>query len=329
MSAARVEAREMDATHRLKRCTLLALAAATCVRPGRATAQEITSLSAASAPEDSVTSVLWAEKSGIFRRYGIDVQLSAQRSGAVVAAAVAGGTYVLGKASLISLITAHLRGVPFVIVAPSSIYESTKPNTGLLVKADSPIRSAADLNGKTVAVGALNDLYAMGTRCWVDAHGGDSSTLKLVELPLDVIPDALVSGRIDAGASDTPALQQALDSGKARLLSHMQDALSSRFLITAWFTTTEALAKNQTAIRGFAQALRESAAFVNTHHAETVDLIAKFTSSDPAMIAKMPRVTVGTTLDARLIQPVINAAAKYKVIPAAFDARDLITAEFS
>jgi NitT/TauT family transport system substrate-binding protein len=319
----------MNRREMLARAATLSLGAAALMQPQGALAQDLTTLLAASAPEDSVSAVLWAQKSGLFRRNGVDVRLEAQRSGSVVAAAVAGGTYQLGKASITALIAAHLRGVPFVVIAPASIYEANKPNTGLLVKVDSPLRTAADLNGKTVAVASLNDLYAIGTRLWVDKNGGDSSTLKLIEMPLNVIPGALVAGRIDAGASDTPALQDAIDSGKVRLLSHMQDAFGVNFLVTAWFTTTEFAAKNRPAVRSFVKALRESAIYVNAHHADTVDLIAKFTAVDPSVITKMPRVTVGTELDPKLIQPVINAAAKYKAIASAFDARDLLSADFS
>lgn len=313
----------------LNRRAVLTLTAAALVRPGRSAAQEITSLTAAGAPEDSVKGLLWAQKSGMFRKVGLDVNLVPQRSGAATAAAVAGGTYAIGKSAVTALINAHVRGVGFVIVAPSSIYEASNPNTGLLVKADSPIRTGADLNGKTVAVGSINDLYAIGTRLWVDSHGGDSSTIKLVEMPLGAIADALAAGRIDAGALDTPALTEAQESGKARLLTHMQDALASRFLITAWFTTKDFLAKNRTAMRNFSQVMRESAAYVNKNPADTVDLIAKFTQADPALIAKMPRVTMGTSMDPRMIQPVINASAKYGVIPKAFDAREMLSADFT
>jgi hypothetical protein len=39
----------------------------------------------------------------------------------------------------------------------------------------------------------------------------------------------------------------------------------------------------------------------------------------------MPRVTYATSLNPRDIQPLIDAAAKYKAIPASFDARELIS----
>jgi hypothetical protein len=42
------------------------------------------------------------------------------------------------------------------------------------------------------------------------------------------------------------------------------------------------------------------------------------------VFAKMPRVKSALTVDPKLIQPLIDACAKYKAIPASFDARELI-----
>ena len=55
-----------------------------------------------------------------------------------------------------------------------------------------------------------------------------------------------------------------------------------------------------------------------------MDVLAKFSAMEPARIAKMHRISYATALDPRLIQPMIDACAKYKVIPAAFDAKDMI-----
>jgi hypothetical protein len=47
---------------------------------------------------------------------------------------------------------------------------------------------------------------------------------------------------------------------------------------------------------------------------------------EPARIAKMHRISYAASLDPKLVQPMIDACAKYKVIPAAFDAKDMIAA---
>jgi len=285
---------------------------------------DLFALHAGGVPGDDVTPFLYAQSAGIFRRYGIDATLDAAKSGSTVAAAVIGGSYVAGKSSLVSLITAHARGVPLTIVAPAGIWDAKAPTIGLVVKPDGPVKSAADLNGLTVAVSSINDQYTIATKAWIDAHGGDSSTIKLLEIPLSAVAAAIAQGRVDAGSLETPHLQSAIDAGQVRLLAHPFDALGARWLFSAWFTSQDQLAKNPKIVDAFARALRDATVYTNAHHAETVPLIAKLTSLDPDEIAKMTRTNCGIALDPRDIQPLIDGAAKYKVIPAAFDARELI-----
>ncbi len=199
----------------MNRRTALALTAAAVAGPSVAGAQTLIPLHIAGVPEDSITPAVWATQNGIFRKHGLDVQLEAQHSGSAVTAGVAGGSYQFGKSSMISMLVAHAHNIPVVIVAPGGLYQASDANEAIIVKSDSPIRTGADLNGKIVACSAINDLYMIGTRAWADAHGGDSSTIKFVELPISAVAAALDTGRIDAGATIDPDLQQALNTGQS------------------------------------------------------------------------------------------------------------------
>jgi NitT/TauT family transport system substrate-binding protein len=274
--------------------------------------------------EDSATPVLWAIRTGAFRKAGLDVSMQDQRSGPAVASGVIGGTYQIGKASLPPLVDAHARGIPFVIVAPAGLSTASNPIAGLMVRADSPIKNAVDLNGKTVAVGALTDIFTLALRVWVDKNGGDSSSLKLVEIPIGAIGAAIETGRVVAGSANEPILGAALASGKLRVLARTFDAISPQFMFTAWFTTRAYLQQNPLAVAAFRRVVEDAARYTNAHHAETVDDIAQFTKLDPALVRTMARTECGTRLDPSTIQPVIDASAKYKDIPAPFDARDII-----
>ncbi len=278
----------------------------------------------AGVPEESVTPALWAQQSGIFRRAGLDVDIRPQNSGSAIAAGVAGGSYAIGKSSLVSLIIAHSKGLPFVLIAGGGLYDAKNPNVGLLVKADSPMKNAADLNGKMLGVSNLNDLYTLAAKAWLDSHGGDSTSIKTLEFPIAAIPDAIAANRIDAGGLIDPELQSAVDSKKVRVFARMFDAVAPRFMYTGWFTTTDFLAKNRATVEAFSRAMRESTTYVNSHESETVDMLSKFTSIEPSRIAKMHRISYSSTLDPRLIQPSIDVCAKYKAIPASFDAKELI-----
>ena len=311
-------------TSPMNRRTALATASAFLVLRATASAQSATALTIGGVPEESATPALWAQQSGIFKKNGLDVTVEAQNSGSAIAAAVVGGSYAIGKSSLVSLIIAHAKGLNFMLVAGGGLYDTKSPNFGLVVKTDSPIKTAADLNGKSCAVSAINDLYAIGARAWMDKNGGDSTTLKQLEFPISSVADAIAAGRVDSGGLIDPELQAGIDTGKVRWLARDFDAIAPRFMYTGWFTTADYLAKNKAPVSAFVKAMRESSLFVNDHAAETVDVMAKYTKIEPARIAKMNRIKYATVLDPKLIQPMIDVCAKYKVIPAAFDAKDMI-----
>jgi NitT/TauT family transport system substrate-binding protein len=274
---------------------------------------------------DPTTPLLYAQSAGLFAKAGLTVQIQRPQSGAATAAALVGGALEIGKSSLIELFNAHLRGVPFVWIAPSGIYRSDAPDGGLIVARNSPLRTGRDFNGKIVAVTALNDLNMIGTRAWVDSNGGDSSTLRFVELPPSAVPDALENGRIDAATIFTPVYEQAIGSGKARLAARVFDAIAKRYLAATWFTTAGYADAHPDVISRFVLVMREANAYCNAHPGETLPLIAAFSGIDPAAIVHMTRSTAALYLDARDVQPLIEAAVKYKILEHSFPAQELFS----
>jgi NitT/TauT family transport system substrate-binding protein len=299
------------------------LAAASAFSPA-AEAQTITPVRVASTLDDNLTPILWGQQSGIFKKYGLDVSLQTFPSGAAQASALTGGAIDIGKSSMLSLINGHLRGVNFHIVSGAGIYLAEKPFTGLVVAKSSPIRTAADLDGKTISSPSLRDLGDISILAWMDQHGGDSSTLKNVELPNAAVAQALVQGRIDAAVLDNPTLYNAVSSGDVRILARSYDAIAKRFLMSAWFCTPMYAEKNPDVLRSFTKAFYESAAFTDKHHDQTVDLLARYSHIDSEVIRHMVRTETALTLQASDLQPLINVAAKYKVIDRVFPASDML-----
>lgn len=294
----------------------------TGVRP--AGAQPAATLRLASNAADDVTPVLWAQRTGAFTKAGITINLTRMSSGAAVTAAVVGGALDIGKSSLMPLITAHAHGVPLSIVAPGELWLTSAPITGLIVPTASTLTTARDLTGKTIATAALNDLSWLATHVWIDGHGGDSHAVKFVELPPSAMLGAVMEGRIDAATITNPNFQAALATGKAKTIAAPSDAIAPRFLLTAWFATNDAIAKNAATIARYAQIVERTAAYTNAHSSETIAMIAEFSGIEPAALAHMTRGLCGTSLDPRELQPVIDAAFKYQIIEKRFDAREII-----
>lgn len=307
----------------------IALAAATLTASPTPSASQSTAapvlVRIAAGLSDTTTPLLYAQSAGLFTKAGLTVQIQRPQNGAATGAALIGGSLEIGKSSLLELINAHQRGVPFVWIAPAGIYRAETPDGGLVVARDSPLRTGRDFNGKTIAVYTLGDLGVIGVRTWVDANGGDSSTLKIVELSQGAMGDALEAGRVDGAAMFIPAYDQVMATGKVRLVARTLNSIAKRYLNTVWFTTASYADAHPDVIIRFEQIMRDANAYCNTHTAETLPLIAAFSGIEPATMAHMIRSTNALYLDSRDVQPVIEAAAKYKLIDHSFPAQELFS----
>ena len=272
---------------------------------------------------DAVRPVLYGQQSGVFRQAGLDVVWERAASGAVATQAIVGGASDIGQSNIIAMITAYARGIPFVLVAPSIMYRKDNATAGIVVAANSPIRNPVELQGKVVAC-ATGGIAYLGLRAVIDKAGGDSSTVKWLELPNTAIAAALEGGRIDAGLMAEPNLMQDIRTGKVRLLVDELTGYDRPILEAVYFTTRDYAAKNRETIIRFAKALEKAQIYANTHVAETNSLLTPYTGMDPKIVADMRHGYFAPTFDPAAIQPVIDLAAKYKVIPQRFEARELL-----
>jgi NitT/TauT family transport system substrate-binding protein len=273
---------------------------------------------------DDYTPVLYAVNAGLFKKAGIDAQVTVLANGSTIAAAVAGGAIDIGKASLVSLMNAHVRGVPIVLVAAGAMYNAKSPYAELVMPADAAYKTGKDLNGKTIAVPAIGDFNTLVTSMWVDQGGGDSKTLKFVEIPNTAEAAAVSEHRVDAAVLQQPDLALALETGKVKVLGLAYSAISQNFMFAGWFAMSDWATKHPELVRAFQRVAADAARYTNAHHAETAPLLAEASKIPLATIQKMSRVDTALELDPTIIQPIIDASAKYKLLPHGFPAKELV-----
>ena len=86
-----------------------------------------------------------------------------------------------------------------------------------------------DLNGKTIGTSALRDLQHVAVLKWMDQNGGDSKTVRAVELGLFQAPPALVAGRVDAYPLVEPILTNEKDN--FRIIAAPFDVMDQGYLL--------------------------------------------------------------------------------------------------
>ncbi|HEX3550692.1 MAG TPA: ABC transporter substrate-binding protein [Candidatus Elarobacter sp.] len=296
-----------------------ALAAATPARAVNAQAPPV--LKVATTPIDIGAQVLWAKDEGFLKRAGIDADVTLINNGAAIAAAVASGAVDVGQANLVSLATAHERGFPFVLIAPGGFYTSGEPTTALVVAKSSPIKTAKDLTGKTIAVSGIKNITQVGASAWLDANGTDPSTVRWIELPFPQMAPALAAGRVDAAVIAEPELSEAT-AANARVLAPVYSAIAKDFLIGAWFARADWVKAHPDLVKRFAAAIVETSRWANAHHAESAAILERYTKQPVNPAAR--RVRWAERLDPADAQPLIDASAKYKVLKVAFPATEML-----
>lgn len=96
-------------------------------------------------------------RKGFFAKEDLKVEPHFAEAGAVVVPAVVSGEFEFGWPAATSLVIAVSKGLPLRIVTRGTRGGSRRAEswTGVLVRADGPIRNAEDLEGKTISVPAL------------------------------------------------------------------------------------------------------------------------------------------------------------------------------
>lgn len=309
----------------MKRRTFAALTVAAAGAPAIISAQTAAHVRIGTAPVESYALAYYTKDQGFFARNGIDAEIIVVpgASGGITAALV-GGAIELGCVSIGPTSNAHLRGIPIKLVAPGGIYTSAAPTTTLLVAKNSPVQRARDLNGKVVGTPVLRDLLHVATVKWIDANGGDSKTVKIVEMPVTDGGAALESGRIDAYPLVEPLRSAALAQGTVRVLGNIYDSITPRLMISMHIGMSEWLDRNTAVGRRIVVAMRQAAQWANANPAGVGAILEQEAKLPAATIARMNHVVNGESLEIPTIQPQITALADYKFIEHSYDVNDLI-----
>lgn len=286
-------------------------------------AQTPATVKVATTPIDVGAEVLYGIDMGFFKKHGLNVEVQFIDNGAAIAAAVASGAIDIAQGNVVTLATAHDKGLPFVVVAPAALYSSAAPTSALIVAKNSPIKTAKDLSGKTIGITGVKNITHIATMDWIDLNGGDSSTVKFIELKFSEMAAAVNAGRIDAGVTAEPDLSVATQDGEARVLAPVYSAIAPTFIIGAWFTTSDWAKAHPDVLARYVAAITESGAWANRNQAASAKILEKYTKIESK--AGMKRVTFPEKSDLTLMQPVIDVTAKYKVIKASFPAAELAT----
>jgi ABC-type nitrate/sulfonate/bicarbonate transport system substrate-binding protein len=299
---------------------VLALVLAAAGYPGAGAADALTPIRVATTAVDSGAEVYYAQDMGFFKKAGFDVEITSVSSGPTIAAGVASGAFEFAQVNVPSLVSAHDKGVAFSMVAPAGLYSDRAVTTALIVAKTSPLHTAKDLSGKTIAVNALQGIQQIAAEAWIDKNGGDATTVKFVELSISQELAAIPAGRIDAGVVTQPGLDGAAHDPAMRVMAPIYNGIANTFLVSAWMGSSQYVRDHPDIVKRFADVMAETARWANAHQAQSAKILEKYTQL--TIGPSTTRVRYAETFNPSEVQPVIDVSAKYGLIKKTFPAAD-------
>jgi NitT/TauT family transport system substrate-binding protein len=275
-------------------------------------------------PNDQALPLVYADRGGLFARAGLNVEVSKQSNTSTEAAAISGGSLDIAEGSGLGAVVLVAKGLPFTIVSNLATYSSDRPDAGLIVAANSPIKTAKDLEGGTLGTSGLSDMNAMSTRLWLEQRGVNTASIKYVELPASESLAALEQNRITASTLYEPFFSAAVASGKARVIGSPWDAIGKHFSDAVLFAGTSWSSEHRELLGRVLRVIAQAAAYAGAHENEMVPYTAQFTGLEPSVVRIIHHPIRTVAIGPDDLQPVIDAAVRFKMIPNAIPADQLI-----
>jgi NitT/TauT family transport system substrate-binding protein len=302
---------------RLAGATLAAmLLVVSAVAPGHADAQQHLRLGKSVPEAIAFVPADIAKQNGIFQRHGLDVDITSFGGGARLAQAMTADSIDIGLGSGPEM--AYIaKGEPVravaVIVGPPLYLV-------VLVRPDSPIRTVADLKGRTINVSSVRSLTGWLMSELSRQQGWGPRGVNLVSFSPSATALAVMrTGQIDGLVTDMTFALRAEQNHEGRILLSFGDLVKD-FETNVVVATDKLIATRPDAIRQFLKAWFETIAFMRADKAATVKVASEVLGIDAGIASLaydklMPMFSADGRFDAKALATLSRSYVDLDLLP--------------
>ncbi|MEO3855425.1 ABC transporter substrate-binding protein [Acrocarpospora sp. B8E8] len=260
-----------------------------------------------------------AEEQGYFKEAGLNVTIKPGAADTSQnAPSIVNGEAQFAMTDSPGFLKAAASKLPVQIVSALQVAtRKTPPSDGLMVKPDSPIKSFADIGGKTIAVAALGGSVQFVTEYAAKQAGVDPSTIKFVALPLNGLVDAVKNGQVDAAHT----FASFFDAAKAQGLTAIGEGTNivPGLPQSVLFADRTWLAANAAAAKKFTDAVAKAVTYANSHPDDVRAIDVKYTTMAPEYIKNRQIQIYSAEVDKGVVSMIIKEMLGFGLLKVAPD----------
>lgn len=266
---------------------------------------------------------------GIFKKYGLDVERIDFAGGAKMHQAMDAGALdvISGTGSDILFLT---KGAPEKGVAA---YANDLAALSLVVNADDPIKKIEDLKGKTIGTSTTGSFTSWIAKTILGQHGIGPNDFKVAYLgTMSGIVAGLLTKNVDAIIGPSSRSLQLEGDGKVRILANAGVEITN-FIANIVYASDTMMTQHPDTLRKFLRGYFETIAYMKAHKAETVKITQPATQLSDDIAAKgydmeMPTFFTDGHFDRKKLAAVQQSLVDLKLIDHAVPDDTLITEKF-
>ena len=266
---------------------------------------------------------------GIFKKHGIDLDISAFAGDAKMVQALTAGSLDIALGGSPSF-AAIVKGAPMRAVAAFS----GAPNIIMLVVLkDGPLKTAADLKGRTVSVSGVGSLTYWLTEQLSRRLGFGDDGIRITPLGASEAQiAALMTHQIDGTTTDSVTVEKFVEAGRGRILVKFGDYFQD-FVTSCIYASNELIGSNPDALRAFLAGWFETIAYMRDHRAEVVDTTVKQIDVSPGVAGAiyddtMPTMSLDGRFNTKALDLLADSFVDTKLLPSKPDMAALRTEAF-
>ena len=234
-------------------------------------------------------SAMVAVDEGIFKKHGLDVEMTPIGINSNIPAAILSNSIQIGGPTSTVFLQAVDGGLDLVAIAGASVMNpASNDNITAFVRNGITIKEPKDFVGKKVGAPGLNAFLDVLFVKWLVEKGVDPRSVNFVEVIFPTMSDIIKSGGVDAVLTAEPLVTRMLNAGLGSVGARYAVELARTDPIIFYAASREWADKNAAAIKKFREALAESAEIVNNDREKASTSISKFTRQPLELVKATP-----------------------------------------
>jgi NitT/TauT family transport system substrate-binding protein len=256
--------------------------------------------------------VYLALKEGLFQAEGLNVT-PRKMGGANPIAALVGGDFDIAGITWTSFVLAYNRGIELVPVSEAD--RGVPGNAMYLVKADSPIKTTADLLGKKVGIVTVGGACDYLLNDDIRKKGLDYKAVAYTPIGVPDMAPTLLRGGIDAACIPEPILTAVKEQGGVRPIMDAFAGENNNWPIVGFSVTKQFADANPNTVAALRRALGKALKMANQNPDKLRELYPTYTTLKPEAASKITISFNPPESDYKQVKRIAELMERLGVIP--------------